>query len=123
MTTFDTTSELQTAVEAWCTNATSAEATYGQISAWDVSKITNMANLFDTGNRPCSSFNDNINSWDTSKVVSMSEMFEGAAAFDQPLDSWNMSKVQSMQAMRERMSKQRRPLHPPVPHPQHGWPS
>ena len=34
MTTFDSSTDLETAVEAWCTNATDAEATYGHISTW-----------------------------------------------------------------------------------------
>ena len=34
MMTFDSSTDLETAVEAWCTNATDAEATYGHISTW-----------------------------------------------------------------------------------------
>ena len=33
---------LQTAVDAWCEDATISESTYGHITDWDVSKITNM---------------------------------------------------------------------------------
>ena len=37
--------ELQTAVDAWVSDATTAEATYGHISTWGVSAVTDMSAL------------------------------------------------------------------------------
>ena len=42
---FDTAS-LRTAVTAWCSNATAGEATYGHISTWDTSQVTDMEKMF-----------------------------------------------------------------------------
>ena len=60
------TSSLRTAVSAWCTDATSAEATYGHMSSWDTSAVTSMENLFYTYCSTKSSFNEDISAWNTS---------------------------------------------------------
>jgi surface protein len=86
---------LQTAVNAWCSNATTASATYGHISTWNVSAVTDMSNLFKDKN----TFNDDISSWDVSSVTTMNSMFEGASAFNQDIGSWNVSNVKSMRYM------------------------
>jgi hypothetical protein len=39
-------SSIWTARDAWLSNPTAAEATYGHISTWDTSGVTNMAFLF-----------------------------------------------------------------------------
>ena len=39
-------SNFQQACEAWVSHAASAQETYGEISKWDVSKITSMAGAF-----------------------------------------------------------------------------
>ena len=60
--------ELQTAVDEWVSDATTAEATYGHISTWDVSAVTDMSELF-YGKRQ---FNDDISGWDApGRVVSI----------------------------------------------------
>ena len=41
------------ALSAWCTNPANAEATYGQISTWDVSTVTDLSYLIH--NAPCKS--------------------------------------------------------------------
>ena len=69
---------------------------YGEISNWDVSKVTNMERLFAQ-----SSFNQPLNNWDVSNVKYMSEMFECATSFNQPLDEWNVSNVCHMEGMFE----------------------
>ena len=48
--------ELQTAVDLWIDNNTSALSTYGDINTWDVSLITNMSGIFQEKD----SFNSNI---------------------------------------------------------------
>ena len=108
---------IQTAVSAWITNATAATATYGNISTWDTSRVTNMDYLFggatlfngdiskwNTGNVTsmyamfylASSFNGDISKWNTGKVQFMSDMFNNALKFNGDLSSWNTSAVQSM---------------------------
>ena len=49
------------------------------ISKWDVSKVTDMSNMFN----PAGVFNQNIGSWDVSNVTDMSEIFRGAETFNQ----------------------------------------
>ena len=57
---FASKSELQTAVDLWTSNATSAEATYGVISTWDVSAVADMSELF----MDKTIFDDDISAWD-----------------------------------------------------------
>ena len=45
---------------------------YGEISNWDVSKVTNMEDMF----RNASSFNQPLNNWNVSNVTNMYGMFE-----------------------------------------------
>jgi len=40
------TSDLQTAVSAWCSSSASASETYGDIPGWDISGVTSLRNLF-----------------------------------------------------------------------------
>ena len=86
---------LQTAVDAWCVNSDSEYLTYGHISNWDVSQVTDMEELF----KDKSSFNDDISGWDVSNVTNMYEMFYGTAIFNQDISSWNVSKVTRMTNM------------------------
>jgi len=61
----------------------------GPISNWNVSRVTNMDNLF----KGQTTFNDPLASWNVSKVKSMSSMFAKASSYNQPLASWNVSSV------------------------------
>ena len=54
---------------------------YGDISNWNVSKVTDMESMF-SGAR---SFNQPLNNWDVSNVTYMDQMFENAWSFNQPL--------------------------------------
>jgi hypothetical protein len=54
------------------------------LNAWDTSKVTNMARMFSSTN-----FNGKISNWDVGKVVSVNQMFKGASAFNQNLCKWN----------------------------------
>jgi hypothetical protein len=74
-----TTSTLRTAVTAWCSNPTSAEATYGHISGWDTSQVDDMSELFSfygyCGNGGIlETWNEDISDWIVSSVTSMSQM-------------------------------------------------
>ena len=68
---FVTKAELQAAVRMWVDGRATALSTYGPISGWDVSSITDMSELF----RDLANFNDELSSWDTSSVTSMQGMF------------------------------------------------
>ena len=65
---------------------------YGDISNWDVSKVTNMSRMFAVA----TNFNQPLDNWDVSKVTDMSRIFEDATNFNQPLNNWNVSKVTDM---------------------------
>ena len=85
----------QTAVNLWFDNQAEANATYGHISNWNVSQVTDMSRAFQ--NR--AHFNEDIGNWDTSAVINMTKMFNGASAFNQNIGGWNTSAVTSMNQM------------------------
>ena len=92
---FSTKAELQTAVNLWISDNTSALATYGQINTWDTMAITDMANLFDSK----TTFNSNISNWDVSNVTTMQLMFNGATSYNQPINNWRVINVVNMSNM------------------------
>ena len=55
----------------------------GDISKWEVSKVTEMAGMF------CGAkvFNQDLSKWDVSEVTTMYEMFWGATVFNQDLSN------------------------------------
>jgi len=65
------------------------------IGKWNVSRVTNMASLFEKAHR----FNESIEEWDVSKVVNMESMFAGAHKFNQPLNGWK-EKVHNVKTMK-----------------------
>ena len=73
-----TDSNIHQAVTSWLENETSARQTYGDISVWDTSEVTDMANLFcahsncgDKEKSAAASFNGNLSAWDVGKVSTM----------------------------------------------------
>ena len=71
-------SSIRTAVAAWLADASAAETTYGHISTWDTSGVTDMSYLFcvrqdwmegksqwDDCVLSTASFNEDIGAWDT----------------------------------------------------------
>jgi len=66
--------------------------TYGNISDWNVSKVTDMSGLFDRAR----DFNRDISSWNVSKVTDMNNMFRDAQLFNRDISSWNVSGVTNM---------------------------
>jgi surface protein len=68
---------------------------YPPIAEWDVSRITNMRNLFSDWTE----FNSPLERWDTSNVLNMAGMFSGCRAFNQPIGRWNTSRVTKMSRM------------------------
>jgi surface protein len=59
----------------------SASSFDGDISKWDVSKVTHMEYMFNSA----PSFNGDISKWDVSKVINMDKMFYEASSFAQSL--------------------------------------
>ena len=67
----------------------------GDISDWDVSSVTNMNNMF----RHADNFNSDISDWDVSSVTDMGAIFYGAGSFNQDISNWNVSNVNDMDRM------------------------
>jgi surface protein len=90
-----TDTNIQTAVDLWVSDPSAATTTYGDISTWDVSQVTDMTFLF-TGK---TTFNDDISNWDTSSVTNMFGMFSSSSSFNQDISNWNVSNVTDMNNM------------------------
>ena len=67
----------------------------GDISAWDVSSVTNMVDMF----MQAKTFNGDISAWDVSSVTNMVGMFMHATAFNGDISEWDVSKVSDMSNM------------------------
>ena len=75
------------AVSAWLVDEAQATISYGHISDWNVSKVSNFDNLFLNAHH----FNADLNSWDTSRATRMKKMFQNTLAFNGNLGSWDTS--------------------------------
>ena len=95
LTTAITNANIGTAVTAWCSDPTTAAATYGNISGWDTSSVTDgfydliYSNCGTGGTITRSTFNEDISSWDTSSATTMNQMFRFASAFNQDISIWD----------------------------------
>ena len=87
-----TNANIQTAVDLWDSDLSAATTTYGNISDWDVSQVTDMSQLF--YHNP--DFNYDIRNWDVSNVTDMRQMFYEASSFNQPIGNWDVSSVTDM---------------------------
>ena len=68
--------DLETAVAAWIDDSTSATETYGNITGWDVSSVTDFSGLF----YDATSFNENLSSWSVNQVTNMDDMFNNGGS-------------------------------------------
>ena len=73
--------------------------TYPDISAWNVSAVTNMRGMFHA-----TSFDQDISAWNVSASTDMSGMFYRATSFNQDISAWNVTAVRDMNAMFYRAS-------------------
>ena len=71
------------------------QAFNGDISEWDVSKVTAMFNMF----MGATSFNGDISGWNVARVTNMSGMFSDATSFNGDISGWNVVKVTNMNFM------------------------
>ena len=98
---FSDKASLQNALTEWQNDQTAAGETHGPISAWDVSAVTDMSELF----RDDTVFNSDINAWDVSNTTNMGNMFfvhpnlNQATAYNQPMDAWQVGQVASFNQM------------------------
>ncbi|WP_353778750.1 BspA family leucine-rich repeat surface protein [Winogradskyella sp. 3972H.M.0a.05] len=67
----------------------------GDLSAWNVSTITNMEGMFQNAG----AFNSDISNWNVSNVTTMSSMFRNAIAFQQNLENWDITNITTMENM------------------------
>ena len=72
-----------------------SECPQGPIGDWDVSRVTDMSELFSGAHL----FNGDISKWDVSKVTNMKRMFMGAKSFECDLSNWDVSSVTDMSDM------------------------
>ena len=72
-----------------------SKGAHGPIGEWDVSRVTDMTEMF----RIAISFNWDVSKWNVGKVTSMEGMFYDAAAFNQDLSKWDVSQVTVMLSM------------------------
>ena len=85
---------LRKAASDWQADATAAEATYGHMSTWDTSQVTDFTYAFYGV-----WFNEDLSHWDVSNATNMDSMFNNAGAFNQDIGDWDVSSVTSMQNM------------------------
>jgi surface protein len=72
----------------------------GDISKWDMSKVTDMKEMFWS-----SKFNGDISKWDVSKVTDMKEMFYNSK-FNGDISKWDVSRVIDNDAVKEKVKNQ-----------------
>ena len=66
-----------------------------QIGQWDVSRVTDMSELF----KGKDNFNEPLNDWNVSNVTNMNRMFENCYRFNSLLNKWDVSRVTNMGSM------------------------
>ena len=72
-----------------------AEAKYGSVGLWDVSKVKDMNDLF----YQCKNFNEDISAWDVRLAEDLGGMFYEASSFNQPLGAWDVQQVEDLNSM------------------------
>ena len=65
------------------------------LTNWNVSRVTNMFAMF----MHCTNFNQPLNHWNVSNVIQTSMMFYNCRDFNQPLGNWDVSHVMDTEEM------------------------
>jgi surface protein len=103
-----TDNNIRNLVRTYCRNKKSelpADLRDKPIGKWDVSRVTDMHELFyvnysvDYMRFSVRNFNEPLDEWDVSNVTNMYCMFLDCESFNQHLNSWNVSKVTNMESM------------------------
>ena len=76
-------------------NVIIVDNSFGNIGNWDVSKVTNMYEMF----FGATNFNQDLSNWNVSNVTNMSAMFLKATSFNQDISGWDVSNVTNMESM------------------------
>ena len=89
------TGKLKDTTDAWFSDKAGTEETYGPISDWDVSGVTDFSSVF--AHRY--TFNEDLSKWVTSSATTTKQMFQHAYAFNGDLSNFDTSKVTYMSHM------------------------
>ena len=84
---------LKEAIAHWTRDEVDCFMTYGHISYWDVSRVTNMRDMFYS-----SKFDGDISKWNVSNVTDMGCMFQNSK-FNGYISKWDVSNVTLMSYM------------------------
>jgi surface protein len=101
-----TDANVRLAVSGWISSPSTVAATYGPVSGWDVSRVSNMHQLFYQQR----TFNDDLSGWNTASVTTMFGLFDasrtvlgaafaGDSAFAGDLAAWNVASVSNLSRM------------------------
>jgi len=90
---------IKEAVGLWFNDRNVALQTYGSMSGWDTSDVTDMGWLFEPSQNITNDDDFDISSWNVSAVTNMAGMFFGASSFNQDISSWDVSSVVFMGLM------------------------
>ena len=88
-------SNMLAACEIWTREPSAATTTYGHISTWNTSGVTNMSFLF----AEKESFDADLSLWNTSRVTTFEGMFYRAEAFNHSLEKWDVGNAQNLRNM------------------------
>tara|TARA_B110001452_G_scaffold164872_1_gene137600 strand:+ start:1449 stop:2234 length:786 start_codon:yes stop_codon:yes gene_type:complete len=97
--TFTSNNALDLALHEWGESYTAANATYGWISTWDVSLVTDMEHAFQGICLVDANFDEDLSDWDVGAVTNMLGTFDECVRFNSDLSRWDVSQVTNMEQM------------------------